>query len=322
MDFTPAVYEHAAFLVGRTPWEVSRDANLLREAHAVAFRRYGHTPVVVGIDIYNLEAEAYGGTIEQPGGTGIPAVGRPVCRSAAELAAIEPFDPAVDGRIAMVIEVAGQLARELPEADVRVPLSGPFSIASNLLGFEALLCAVLEEPETAAAALERLVEGQERFCRAVHATGLDIAFFESAAAPPLLSPRQFRQIELPALKATIDRCASVVGHAVPCVIGGDTAPILDALLETGTRYVICPIETDQAAFMRAIWDRTEVRVRINTSSEVMVRGSHDDLRREFERIRNLTAGRENVCLGTGALPYEAPPENVLWLAELCRSEDR
>ncbi|GAG17891.1 unnamed protein product, partial [marine sediment metagenome] len=105
---------------------------------------------------------------------------------------------------------------------------------------------------------------------------------------------------------------------VPCIIGGDTTPILDAILETGTGYVVCPIETDQEAFMRKIWDRTDVRVRVNTSSQVMVHGTREELCHEVERIKRLTAGRANVCLGTGALPYETPPQNVLRLSELCR----
>jgi len=33
IPFTPVVYEHAARFVGRTPWEVSRDAELLFEGH-------------------------------------------------------------------------------------------------------------------------------------------------------------------------------------------------------------------------------------------------------------------------------------------------
>ena len=74
MQFAPSVYEHAARLIGRTPWEVSRDARLLYEGHAEAFRRYRHAPVVVGVDIYNLEAEAYGAAVARPEGTGIPAV--------------------------------------------------------------------------------------------------------------------------------------------------------------------------------------------------------------------------------------------------------
>ena len=319
MDFSPSVYEHAAYLIDRTPWEVSRDAELMYQAHAEAYRRYRHEPVVVGIDIYNLEAEAYGGVIEKPHGVGIPAVGKPILQSADELRELAPFDPASAGRIPMVLEVAGRLARSFPEADVRVPVSGPFSIASNLVGFETLLCDALTRPDDAAAGLMHLVDGQVDFCHAINMRGLDVAFFESAAAPPLLSPDLFRKVELPALRSTMDCTASVMGHPVPCIIGGDTTPILEAILETGTCYVICPIETDQQAFMEKIWDASHVRVRVNTSADVMVRGTQEEIREEIDRIFRMTAKRGNVCLGTGALPYETPPENVLFVREYCKT---
>ena len=98
MHFAPSVYEHGAALIGRTPWEVSRDPSLLFEAQAAAYRRYGHSPVVVGVDIYNLEPEAYGALVDPPAGTGIPAIGRHRCRSLEELASLPPFDPAAAGR--------------------------------------------------------------------------------------------------------------------------------------------------------------------------------------------------------------------------------
>ncbi len=315
LDFAPSVYEHAAQLVGRSPWDVSRDAELMFRGHAEAYRLYSHSPVVVGIDIYNLEAEAYGARVDQPSGNGIPAISRHVCDSPSELTGLEPLDPARAGRIPMVMDVGERLAREFPDADVRIPLSGPFSIAINMMGAEVLLTAVLEEPAETAAALMQLLDGQVRFCEEVHRRGLDIAFFESAAAPPLLSPRQFREVELPALKAIMARTAAVVGHPVPCIIGGDTTPILDAILETGTGYVICPAETDQRAFMDVIWDRTEVKVRVNMAPEVTAGGTWEEIRAEVDRILDLTAGRENVCLGTGALPYETPPDNVLRIKE-------
>jgi uroporphyrinogen decarboxylase len=318
MDFSPSVYEHAAFFINRTPWDASRSADLMYEAHAAAYRCYQNRPIMVGIDIYNLEAEGYGGVVEKPEGFGIPALGKPVVESAGALRRLAPFDPQSAGRIPMVIDVAARLARQFPEADVRVPVSGPFSIASNLAGFETLLCDVATQPEEAAAGLAHLVEGQIGFGRAIRQAGLDVAFFESAAAPPLLSPEMFRTVELPALRATINGLASVLGHPVPCIIGGDTTPILELMLETGTGYVVCPIETDQAAFMKKIWDRTDVRVRVNTSSEVMVRGTPEVIRGEVDRIVRLTAGRANVCLGTGALPYEAPPENVLLVKRYCQ----
>ena len=310
MDFAPSVYEHCALLIGRTPWEVSRDPDLLFEAQAEGFRRYRHGPVVVGVDIYNLEAEAYGAEVVEPAGCGIPAVTRPICRGPADVSALTPLDPAAAGRVPMVIEVAARLRAALPAADVRVPVSGPFSIAAGLMGFEALLCLVCLRPAEARDALTHLVEGQVRFCRAVRDAGLDVAFFESAAAPPLLSPAQFRSVELPALKAAITGAAEVVGHPVPCVIGGDTTPILPDILATGTRYVICPAETDQAAFLAALADRPDVMVRVNMSPAVTAGGTWDDIRAEVDRVLDLVDGRDRACLGTGALPYETPPRNV------------
>ena len=166
-----------------------------------------------------------------------------------------------------------------------------------------------------AAALLHLVDGQIAFAEEIKRQGIDVAFFESAACPPLLSPAMFRRVELPALTAIMTRMAGVLGHPVPCIIGGDTTPILDAMLETGTGYVVAPQETNQAAFMKKVWDRTEIRVRVNMDVEVISRGTWDRIRAEADRVAGLAAGRPNVCLGTGALPYETVPENVLRLRE-------
>ena len=315
MELSPSIYEHAAAVIGRTPWEVSRDEALLFAAHTAAYRLYRHSPIMPGIDIYNLEAEAYGGGVERPGGAGIPAIKRPICKSAAELTRLKPLDPRADGRIPMAIRAAARLAREFPEAVVRIPVSGPFSIASSLVGFEQLLYDVATEPDAVAGVLMHLVDGQVAFAEEVKRQGIDVAFFESAACPPLLSPAMFRRVELPALQAIIRGMAAVLGHPVPCIIGGDTTPILDAMLETGTGYVVAPQETDQAAFLKKLWERTEIRVRVNMDVEVIARGTWDRIREEADRVVRLATGRENVCLGTGALPYETLPENVLRLRE-------
>jgi uroporphyrinogen decarboxylase len=315
MDISPSVYEHAAALIGRSPWEVSRDPDLLFAAHAEAYRVYRHTPIMPGIDIYNLEAEAYGAKVENPGGSGIPAIHRPTLHSAAELLDLAPLNPRTDGRIPMAIRVAARLARQFPETQVRVPVSGPFSIASNLVGFEALLCDVAARPDDVARGLMHLVRGQVAFAEEIRSQGVDVAFFESAACPPLLSPTSFRRLELPALVAILGGMAEVLGHPVPCIIGGNTAPILEAMLQTGTSYVVAPYETDQQAFLRKIWDRTEVRVRVNTGSEIISRGPWEAIRADADRILRLVAGRPNVCLGTGAVPYETPPDHVLRLID-------
>jgi len=310
VDISPSVYEHAARFIGRTPWEVSRDGELLFEAHAEAYRYYRQTPIMPGIDIYNLEPEAYGAVVERPIGENIPAIGRHIFDSTRALLALPPLHPGRDGRIPMQIAAARRLRETFPEADIRVPVSGPFSIASNLVGFDALLYEAAVEPDAVAGALLHLVDGQAAFADAIKEAGVDVAFFESAACPPMLSPELFRRVELPALKEVMCRIARIVGHPVPCIIGGNTEPIVEIMLETGTGYLVCPFETNQPKFLAKVRNRTDVRIRVNGDLRVIAAGPWDCIKADADRLLSLVQGRPNVCLGTGALPYETNPENV------------
>jgi len=321
VQFSPSVYEHAARVVGRNPWEVSRDAELLSRAHIKAFRLYNHCPVVVGIDIYNLEAEAYGAMVDRPSGTGVPAISRHPYSTAKELITLGPFNPKTDGRIPMVIEAAGRVANECPGADVRVPLSGPFSLATNLMGFENLLCEVHTGPDLVADALDHLVAGQVEFCKEIVRQGLDIAFFESGAVPPLMSPENFRDIELGPLKKVMEETSAIAGHPVPCIIGGDTLPILDYILQTGTGYVCCPAKTDQQKFMEVMRAHPEVTVRINMDPGPMTSKNIGEVEKEVDRVLELANNREKVCIGTGCLPFETDPEAVLKTKEYILSKN-
>ncbi|MEI8206578.1 MAG: uroporphyrinogen decarboxylase family protein [Kiritimatiellales bacterium] len=321
MKFFPAVYEHAAKVIGRTPWEVSRSKALMVNAHRAAFELYHHTPVVVGIDIYNLEAEAYGAEIAEPDGAGIPSFKTHLCKDAAAILEIPEFDAGRSGRLRLVIDAAQELKAQLPAAVVKVPVSGPFSLAANLCGLENLLCDALTEPETVEAVLKKLTAGQLRFCKAVADAGVGITFFESAATPPLVPPYMFQQLVLPALRELIEGAAEFLGETVPCIIGGNTAPILEEMLSTGTQYVICPGETDQAAFMEKMKQHPDVMVRINMNPAVFCSGSPVAALKEADRVMVLAKGREKVCLGSGVLPYEAVPETVLNVMKYVNGKD-
>lgn len=316
IPFTPAVYENAARFTGRSPWEVSRDPELLYAGHRAAYLEYHHRPIAVGIDIYTLEAEAYGAVIEKPAGNGIPAVHEPLISTIEEAIGLPPFDPERDGRIAMVISVGRRLRAEFPEADVRIPVAGPFSVAFNLRGINGLCEDAALSPEATAHALMHLAENQAPFCRAVADAGLDIAFFESAAAPPMISPRQFRELELPALRRILEIASECVGHPLPCIMGGNTFPIVGELLSTGTSFLVSNPETDQRAFVEEV-ARTHphVKVRVNMNPGVVVCSDRDRIYREIDRILEFAGGRPNCLLGTGALPYETPPENVRLIRE-------
>lgn len=316
IPFSPAVYEHAARFVNRSPWEVSRDPELLLEAHRRTWLEYRHTPIAVGIDIYNLEAEAYGARVCAPGANAIPAIHEPLITDMSQALDLAAYDPGKDGRIGMVIETGRRLKKALPEADVRIPVAGPFSIAFNLRGINGLCEDAVLEPEMVARFLMRLAENQAVFCKAVAEAGLDVAFFESAASPPMLSPRQFREIELPALKRILEIAASYVGHAVPCIMGGDTYKILDDILSTGTNYLVSNVETDQASFVKRIAQtHPHVRVRVNMDPNIVTCRDPQRIYREIDRILGIAAWHPSCLLGTGALPYETPVENIRLIKE-------
>ncbi len=311
IPFTPAIYEHAAQFTGHSPWRVSRDPELMFQGHRLAYLEYRHQVIVVGIDIYNLEAEAYGAHVEEPAGDVVPAIARHPLRSLEEGLDLRPYNPLRDGRVAQAIAVAQRLKAEFPEADVRLPVAGPFSIAFNLRGISNLCEDALTRPDETRAFLMRLAENQGPFCRAVADAGLDIAFFESAAAPPILSPRLFRQVELPALQRVLEVAALSVGHPVPCIMGGNTFPILGDLLSTGTSYLVSNVETNQMRFVeRVAQTHSHVKIRVNLNP-VDVAG-HDETRllAEVDRLLVFTEGRPNCLMGTGALPFETPPRNV------------
>jgi uroporphyrinogen-III decarboxylase len=215
----------------------------------------------------------------------------------------------------MVIQSGVELRRLLPDAEIRIPVSGPFSIASNLVGFEPLLCDAATDGDATVAALSFIVDNQLAFCREIARAGLDATFFDSAAAPPLLSPRLFEALVLPSLTRFVGEAAAIFGHRVACVIGGDTYPILELLLKSGTGYVICPSETDQTAFMARMRDRPDVTVRINMEPGIIARGISEEVFREVDRVARLVTCRPHTLIGTGVLPFETRPDVVMKVHE-------
>lgn len=320
IPFTPVIYEHAARFVGRTPSEVSLDAELLFQAHRAAYLEYRQQVIAVGIDIYNLEAEAYGARVERPAGDAIPAIYEPLLHTLEDGEKLPPFDPSSAGRLPMVLSVGRRLKQEFPEADVRIPVAGPFSIAFNLRGIGRLCEDVVLRPEVTGRVLLRLAENQAALCRAVADAGLGIAFFESAAAPPLLSPRQFHEVELPALRRVLEVASECLGHPVPCIMGGNTYPVLTDLLATGTHYLACNVETDQGAFVVSVAQtHPHVRVRVNLNPAVVASPDPELICRAVDDVLAIIDGRPNCLIGTGALPLETPPENIRLIRDYLRS---
>ncbi len=315
MRFSPGIYEHAAALIHSRPWTVSHDADLLADAHRVAWERYHHPLVVAGIDVYNLEPEAYGALIPEPAGNNIPSIAQHPCSEVEDLLELTPLNPLAHDRITGVLKAAESLAATCENSRVLVPVCGPFALAIGLIGMDELLMSVVEDPGLLSEALGHLLEGQRAYMRAVYERGLEPLIFESGTTPPLLPAEAFRRIEAPLLAELMEFGRGIGGQAPGCIIGGDAAAVAEPLFETGPGLVIAPSETDRAAFMEVARRFPQTHVRVNMSATVLLVNDFGKVRAEADRCLDLARERDNTSVGCGVVPYEADPDLVCRVAD-------
>ena len=305
----PAVLEHAAAFLRKSPWEVSRDATLLYQAHAAAHAAYRHSPVTCGIDVYHTEVEAWGVKVTAAAGGTTPALTGPLFDEPAPIPDLSALDLQSAGRFPLLLDAATRLAAQFPEAEIQVPLAGPVSIAVGLLGFETVLMELAEDSEAMREAITFLAQHQAVLCRQVLSLGLRPVFYESGAAPPLVSPTIFREVVAPALKVILEP-GIAVGSPLACIIGGDLAGVAEDLFNAGPGMVICPAETDQAAFMRVAEKFSTVSVRLNMPASLLTGANEQPLLDAIDRLLPLALAHPRGLLGTGVVPYDFKPERV------------
>ena len=321
MKLHAVVLEHAAAFIQRSPWDVSRDADLLASAHIAAHRVYGHQPVICGIDVYNVEAEAWGAQVESHDPLGVPVLGEPLFSDLEALLHLPVLNLDRDGRLPVLLDAARKIAAELPGVALRIPLAGPFSIAVGLLGFEPMLMEMLENEAMVRQVLQTLGDHQARLCAEFAERGFQTTIYDSGSAPPLVSPDMFSTLVAPALRSIFD-AGRKEGKPVAYINGGDMAPSIEPLLECGPAAVICPAETDQEAFMQKAARWPEIAVRINLPAELVKRGDQAALQQEIVHLSSLARLHPLASLGTGVLPYDAQPEAMLALSRFAETLEK
>lgn len=310
MRLNPVIYEHAARCAGITPWAASRDATALADAHLAAWRIYRHSPVTVGIDLYNPEPEAWGAQVAEPPAGAVPVIDRHPLADAAGLAGLRPLDPSRDGRLPLILAAARRVRAELPsEVAVSVPIQGAVSCAAGLLGMETLMMAAQDDPAALEAGLLHLAAMLAPWAGALAAAaGVGLTIFESAASPPMLSPRLFRRVAARPLAALVASAGRAAGRPPFLVVGGDIAPIAADLAASGCGGMIIPAETDQARCLTALAGRGDLALRVNLPVGAVVGCDDRTFAAALAAAETLAARRPGAVLGTGVLPWDADPE--------------
>jgi uroporphyrinogen decarboxylase len=316
VPFCPAVYEHKAALIGVSPSEMCRDADLFERAVVREVEIYGPDMLVVGCDVYNVEAEAVGCEITYPESNGVPAVTQRILRPGDDLSGLRLPNPLRDGRMPLHLEVGRRVqARFGRDRLVRGALTGPFSMAAEIVGPEEILMAMLDRPAWVGVLLRFTAEICKSYGGAFAERGLGVILFDSHAAPPMTYPELYRRIILPPTAEVIRHFRRDLGvPLVPYIMGGDTAFLLEEILRTGTNNILCDYRADLAFFVERLRDEP-VLLRSNISPGFLAEQPVEAIKSKVREILAVGRRQPRFLMGTGILPYDIAPEKVLAVRE-------
>ena len=315
VPFVPAVYEHKGWFVGRTPSEIARDGALLLDAVAAEYEALRADAIVVGVDVYNVEAEACGCRVtyfDAPD-TSIPSLapgaGLITEERPARSLALPDFRSA--GRMGMMVEATAHARKLLdPRVEVMGALTAPFTLAASLMGGTEMYMAMAADPEAAREAIAYATGVVVGYGARYAAGGLPAALFDSQASPALISPRAYREFVLEPTRTVIAALKEAGMSYVPLVIGGNTDSIVEAYAETGANYILCDAGSSTGAFIPVCRGK-KCAFRKNIGAPFLAAASPDEIRARSEEEIAGAGGYEGFILGTGIVPYGIATERIL-----------
>lgn len=322
VPFLPAIYEHKAWFVGETPSRVCRDAHLFTTAMLAEYERVQPDALTIGIDVYNVEAEAVGCIVTYYGGdnTSVPAIGPEgaVFQGSEDIASLKMPDPRKDGRMPLILEVTRSIVKVLgKEVPIRGALSGPFSLAAHLVGPEHLFMLTVTHPDLVKDLLGFSSEVIKRYGHAFIELGCGVVVFDSHASPDLISPQTYLDFVLGPTQGVVEYfCQLGVGH-VPLIIGGNTTKMIDAYLETGANNILCDAKADMQVFL-AKCSSARRAFRWNLDATDFLQVSSEEVQARVLRGLEASSGYPGFILGTTILPYGAPLSHLTAIREAVR----
>ena len=320
--FLPAIYEHKADFIKSTPSAIARDADLLTKALLAEYAAIQPDALAVGVDVYNLEAEACGChvTFYEGADTSIPGIkpGDHVIKPGSDLSDAKIPNPLTDGRMPINIAAAKNVRRELgDDVWLRGSVSGPFSLAISLVGAEALFLSCVDDPDWVHEVLAYSGRIIKAFSQGYIDVGAELIVFDSQASPELFSPAMYEEFVLPVTKDFAIWANTQGVRDVPLVIGGNTTPIAETLLQTGCNNLLCDFTGDFDEW-RELCEFEGRALRRNISPGLIETSTPEIIYETTLAEVRRGADMPGFIMGTAVIPFGSPTENILAVRAACQ----
>lgn len=317
----PYMGNHGARVAGVPIDQYCQSGRLMAEAQFRAWEIYQQDAVVPQSDNYYI-AEGFGVRVEHHADS-TPTLKQPAVTELDDIHRLRVPNPQTDGRMPVYLEAIHRLSAQLGgEVAVRAPGTGPFSLASHLLGTERFLLELAQsrcQPGgPAELALRRLMElateALTAFAKACLEAGADIVQAgDSLASIDMISPAMYRQWAFPYEQkffAEIHPIAEKRQDLTLLHICGNMTPVLELMADTGAHILELDSKVDLGVAKARVGRRVCLMGNLSPV-EILWQGTPAQVETVAEQAIAAAAEGGGFILGSGCeVPAAAPRENI------------
>ena len=328
----PYLGNHGARVAGVPIGQYCRSGRRMAEAQYRAWELYGQDAVVAQSDNYYI-AEGFGVEVEHHTDS-TPTLKRPAVDTLEAIPRLRVPNPQTDGRMPVCLEAIQLLAeRTRGEVAVRAPGTGPFSLASHVLGTERFLLELAlasRDPDgPAARALRDLMavttQALIAFARACLEAGAHmVQAGDSLASLDMISPRLYAEWAFPAelqFFRDLNPLAERRGAMTLLHICGNMTRVLEQMADTGAHILELDSKVNLAEAKARVGSRVCLMGNLNPVT-VLWQGSPADVERAAQEAVDKAGGGGGFILGSGCdVPPGAPEVNLKAMIAAARSRN-
>ncbi len=303
-------------------------ASAMVKAQLVLHEIVGQDVIAVGSDNYYI-AEGFGCRTTDDENE-IPALDTPAAAKLADVLDLEVPDPQSDGRMPLMLEAIRLVRKAVgDEVAIRSPGTGPFALASHLLGSNTWLCEVgMAEagmPEANEAALHHALglatDALIRFGKACWDAGADIIHCgDSLASCDVISPGTYRRYAFP-YQQRVFQAWKEHGIGVSLLhICGNSTKVLDLYADTGADILEIDNMVDLGFAKRAVGERATIMGNVHTVTQLL-EGTPESVRSASQHCIDQAGANGGFILGSGCIvPRRTPIENVIEMVRVAHGQ--
>jgi len=311
---------HLQHACGRTIREGYYNPEVFAEI-CLAAREFGFDNLMAGWGDVLVEAQAFGTAISFSRDDYYPRVISYGVRDATDIDKVEVIDPINDPGWSIPIRAARiMIERAGDHWPIVGGINAPFVVASEVWGYEALLIALLREPDLAHELIEKIAESEIIFTDHLAAAGIEYCSIEDAtAAADQIDPHLCQEFDLAYCQRIVRRLRSNE---------------IETIVQNCARF---PYISDQMRMLQPdalhidvrevgaeeIPDRARICLVAGLDHErLLYRGSAEEIQSEVTRVLDVFGPLGTMIAPAGELPFDTPLPQIKHLVTAVASNQR